>query len=187
MNLTQPQAANDRSMSHIHGFPPLCGDAPKILILGSMPGKASLRASEYYAFPRNAFWQIMRVLIGIDEDQPYRARCDMLQRQGIAVWDVLQACTRVSSLDADIDSKTIVTNDFAGFLSQHASIQAVYFNGATAEQLYRRHVLATLPGRLSKLELNRLPSTSPAHAAMSFESKLAAWRQILDYASRLDP
>ena len=148
-----------------------------------MPGNASLAAGEYYAHPRNAFWPIMEALFGAAADAPYAARLAVLQGRHVALWDVLAACQRPGSLDARIDRDSIVVNDLAGFLGRHGQVRAVFFNGATAATLYRRHVLPELDERGSGLPTIRLPSTSPAHAARSFAAKLAAWRVLLREAS----
>ena len=165
-------------MSRVHSFPPIAGPDAESLVLGSMPGKASLRANQYDAHPRNAFWPIIEELFGIRVDLPYEQRCRRLQQQRLAVWDVLKTCTRSSSLDSDIDPGSMVANDLAGFFNSHPAIRAVYFNGAMAEQSFRRHVLAMLPAAVSALPMIRLPSTSPANASFSFEQKLNAWRQL---------
>lgn len=161
-----------------YSFPPLVGNAPKVLVLGSMPGVASLEAQQYYAHPRNAFWPIMAAIFELDSDAPYVTRCQQLTDAGVAVWDVLKACHRPGSLDQHIDAATIEANDFNVFLKQHPSIEAICFNGSKAEQLFCRSVLANL---LSVPALEKLPSTSPAHAAMSFPQKLAAWQRIKVY------
>ena len=163
-------------LADIAGFPPLAQPAARVLILGSMPGKASLTAGQYYAHPRNAFWPIFGELLGAYPNLAYAERCQILTDQGIAVWDVLKSCRRPSSLDADIDKASIVANDFAAFFAGHPHLKQVYFNGATADLSFRRHVAATLD--LRHLHFQRLPSTSPAHAAMSFQQKLAVWRII---------
>lgn len=170
-------------MTRIHGFPPIAGAASRVLILGSMPGKASLRAGAYYAHPHNAFWKIIGVLYGIDATAPYARRTAALRRHGVAVWDVLASCTRETSLDSDIDAGSIVANDFAAFFRAHPRIRTVCFNGAKAESCYRKHVLATLIGT-EEFEYHRLPSTSPAHAAMSYARKVAAWRAVLEAPSQ---
>ena len=103
----------------------------------------------------------------------------MLVEHGIALWDVLRACARPGSLDADIVESSIVPNDFQSFFELHRGIEAVYFNGAKAEHAYRRHVHPSLRGRAAGIDLTRLPSTSPAHAALYFEAKLAAWRVMV--------
>jgi len=167
----------------IHSFPPIVNRNARILVLGSMPGRESLRARQYYAHPRNAFWRIMEALFDIDANLPYDARCQSLVERHVALWDVLHACTRSSSLDSDIDEASIIPNDFQQFLTSHQNIQAICFNGAKAETIYQKHVLPRLPGDLAQLPLIRLPSTSPAHAALDFQEKLKRWRVILRYLS----
>lgn len=142
-----------------------------------MPGVESLRAGQYYAHPRNAFWRIMGDLVGASADLPYSTRTLKLRQSGIALWDVLAACVRPGSLDASIDERSIIANDLVAFLAQHSNIRHVFFNGATAERSFQRHVAPAL--ETGALRLQRLPSTSPAHAAMSYPKKLQAWRGIL--------
>lgn len=164
-------------MSLSHGFPPVAAPGARLLILGSMPGQASLRAGQYYAHERNAFWRIMGDLLGAGPDLPYAQRLERLTAAGIALWDVIAACERAGSLDADIVRRSVAPNDFGVFFAVHRDISRVFFNGAAAETAFRRHVLAGLAG--SSLRLARLPSTSPAHAACSYADKLAAWSAIL--------
>ncbi len=165
-------------MSRVFSFPPLARPDATRLILGSMPGTASLQADQYYAHPRNAFWRIMGGLFGIPVDWGYEQRCTALLEQGIAVWDVLKACDRPGSLDSNIDRSTLASNDFAGFFAAHPAIQTVFFNGATAENLFKRHVIPTLDTSPASIRTIRLPSTSPAHAALNLEQKLERWRLI---------
>jgi double-stranded uracil-DNA glycosylase len=167
-------AMNERARS----FPPIAAPDARVLVLGSMPGLASLAAGRYYAHPRNAFWPIIGRIIGIPEDADYATRVEALRDAGIALWDVLQSCRRRGSLDSAIEADSIVANDLSGFLLQHAHVSRICFNGATAESCFRRHVsLAALPG--PSPEIMRLPSTSPAHAGMDFAAKLAAWQAAL--------
>jgi hypoxanthine-DNA glycosylase len=161
-----------------YGFEPIAAPNARVLVLGSMPGVVSLRAGEYYAHPRNAFWRIIEALFGISVALPYGERCRRLLEHRIAVWDVLHACRRSGSLDSSIVESSIVANDFPGFFAAHRGIQAVYFNGAKAESAYRRYVHPTLPVRAMGMGLTRLPSTSPAHASLSFDDKLERWRII---------
>lgn len=161
----------------IVSFPPIATPAARALILGSMPGVASLQAGEYYAHPRNAFWPIMAGVLGLDAAARYDDRIVALQSAGIALWDVLRACRRSGSLDSDIEPDSIEVNDFAAFFAAHPRITRVCFNGGTAERYYRRFVPAILTR--PDLHYTRMPSTSPAHAAMSFAGKAAAWRTAL--------
>lgn len=143
-----------------------------------MPGKASLSARQYYAHPRNQFWPIVGELLGLDPTGAYEARLAAICSADLALWDVLESCTRASSLDSAIVAASVVPNDFASFLSAHPQIRKICFNGRTAEQLFEKHVLPGLPAG-PKIERLRLPSTSPAHAALPFAVKLSAWRAIL--------
>jgi TDG/mug DNA glycosylase family protein len=165
-------------MPHIQGFPPISRPDAGTLILGSMPSRESLLQRRYYAHPRNSFWPIISELFGI-MTLDYAQRAECLTRKGIAIWDVLQACFRSSSLDSDIDDSTIVTNDFETFYRNHSRINRVFFNGAKAESVYRRHVLPGLPTDLAAIQLQRLPSTSPANAGMTAAEKQQAWKVIL--------
>jgi len=157
-------------------FPPIATPGARILILGSMPGQASLAASQYYAHPRNAFWPLMGSLFAFDSTQDYLARVKALNDAQVAVWDVLASCQRPGSLDSAIAKDSVVANDLAGFVAAHHLIGHIFFNGGTAEKLFRRHVMPTPATR--NLRQTRLPSTSPAHAALGFVQKLAAWRAV---------
>lgn len=163
----------------LKGLPPLAGGDARVLILGSFPSAASLRAGEYYAHPRNQFWPIVAELFGIVRGDDYARRCRRLTARGIAVWDVIARCRRAGSLDAAIWDAEV--NDFAEFYRRHPRIAAVFFNGAEAEKHYRRQVdVAGPPGV-------RLPSTSPAHASMSLADKIDKWRAVKTAAKISNP
>jgi hypoxanthine-DNA glycosylase len=162
----------------IHGFPPIARPSARILILGSMPSAASLAAGEYYAHPQNQFWRIAGEICGFDPGAPYARRTAGLTTAGIALWDVIGSCVRPGSLDSAIDDDTVVVNDFAGFLASHHCIERVCFNGRKAESAWRRHVAPRLPPA-RKPEYRLLPSTSPAHAGMSYLRKLKTWRSAI--------
>jgi len=164
-------ANSDCTKKRVQGLPPIVSQKSKVLILGSMPGEASLKAGQYYAHPRNAFWPIMGELFGAGPSLPYQERVAFLQSAGIALWDSLQACLRSGSLDASITGE--VTNHFPGFFDKHPNITHVFFNGMKAERVFRRHALPALTE--DQHIFARLPSTSPAHAAMTLEAKVQAW------------
>jgi double-stranded uracil-DNA glycosylase len=165
------------AMARVTGFPPIARRDARVLILGSMPGAASLQAQQYYAHPRNALWKILGALLDFDASLPYPARKQRLLEARIALWDVLQSCRRAGSLDADIERTSRVPNDFVAFFHRHPHLTRVYFNGAAAEQVYGTLVLPTLDG--VHLTYARLPSTSPAHAAHGYADKLRAWRVVM--------
>ena len=161
-------------MSPVQSFPPIVSPQSKLLILGSMPGEASLKAGQYYAHPRNAFWHIMGELFGAGPSLPYQERVAILKSVGVALWDSLQACIRPGSLDASI--KEEVANDFPTLFAKYPNITHVFFNGSKAERSFLRHAKPTLSE--DRHVFARLPSTSPAHAAMRLESKVQAWSVV---------
>jgi len=165
-------------MKNSTGFPLVAKPDAKILILGSMPGQKSLEENQYYAHPRNSFWPIMFKLLKIDSELSYDDRKTLLIRNNIALWDVLKSCYREGSLDSDIDQSTIEPNDFKRFFSIHKHVAAVFFNGAKAEQLFKKNSLKTLKQVQQGLSFYKLPSTSPAHAALTLEQKLLQWEII---------
>ncbi|HSW12515.1 MAG TPA: DNA-deoxyinosine glycosylase [Solimonas sp.] len=163
----------------LQSFPPVVDDRAGILILGSMPGAASLKENQYYAHPRNSFWWIFGELVGAKPELPYNKRIALLQQHGIALWDVLARCERPGSLDANIIEKSIVPNDFVPFYRQYPRIWRVFFNGSKARDSYQQYVLPTLRGMDMHIEYDRLPSTSPAHAGRPPAEKLEEWRVVL--------
>lgn len=156
----------------LRGLPPVVGPAPRLLILGSFPGQASLAQSRYYAHPRNQFWPILGTLLG----EPLAAlddplRLERLMARRIALWDVLGECRRRGSLDSAI--RDARGNDLEALLDRLPRLGAVAFNGATAAR--------ALPWIESRgLAVYRLPSTSPAHAGLSLAQKLGRWRVLVD-------
>ena len=151
------------------GLPAVVGANPQVLILGSFPSEKSLDTGEYYANTRNQFWRLLGSLIGFDAELPYTERIDAVTGAGVALWDVVHSCRRVGSLDANIDRKTLVLNDFNAFLGHHPTIERGFVNGLTAYTLFQQADIA--------LPATRLPSSSGA-LTMSFADKLALWRAI---------
>jgi double-stranded uracil-DNA glycosylase len=165
-------------MSYVQSFPPIESAASRVLILGTMPGRVSLRERQYYAHPQNAFWRIAGTILGFDPASPYEARIAMMRAAKIAIWDVLKSCTRQSSLDSDIVHASAVPNDLPAFLGEHPQIRRICFNGAKAKALFARHVLPRLAPS-PEVHYVRLPSTSPANASLRWSEKLQAWQAIL--------
>ena len=164
-------------MARVHSFEPIEDRSAEILILGSMPGRASLLAGQYYAHAQNGFWRIMSELLQFDATAPYSVRVRALKSARIALWDVLHSCIREGSLDSMIERDTQIANDFRTFFRTHTKISHVFFNGAKAQACFKRHVLGSLEG--DSVSYAGLPSTSPANASMSFAEKLGAWRIML--------
>jgi double-stranded uracil-DNA glycosylase len=153
------------------GLAPVVGDGARVLVLGSFPSERSLVADQYYANRRNQFWPIMANLLEFDADGPYDERIEAVSRHGVALWDVVHSCRRVGSMDAKIDRKTLVVNDFGPLFTQHPGIDRIFVNGLTAMELFERNVETALP-------TVRLPSSSGA-LPMSFADKLARWRELI--------
>lgn len=155
----------------IRSFPSLSNPAAKVLLLGTMPGAMSLAVNEYYGHPRNNFWKLLATIFNEKFPATYQEKKEMLLRNEIAVWDVLQACERQGSLDSAILKE--VPNDFTTFLIEHPNIKLIAFNGQKAAAFFKKYVDVDL-----EYKLITLPSTSPANAGKNFEQKLAEWKVI---------
>lgn len=163
----------------IESFAAIAAPHSHTLILGTMPGVASLRHRQYYAHPRNAFWPIMAELLAFDPGADYATRTGALTAAGFAVWDVLKACIRPGSLDTAIDATSIVPNDIAAFAADHPALRRIACNGGKSAQLFRRHLQPQLERAGRRIEFIALPSTSPAHAGMPYAEKLRIWHAAL--------
>ncbi|PTN11967.1 DNA-deoxyinosine glycosylase [Nitrosomonas aestuarii] len=168
-------------MTTIYSFAPIVDRHAEILILGSMPGRASLSANQYYAYPQNAFWRIMGELLDFNPAvASYTEKTAALKKAHIALWDVLQSCRRKGSLDSSIETQSQTINDFQSFFHQYRRIRYVFFNGGKAQTCFKRYVLnKDIPDSIRWLQLTRLPSTSPANATLSFARKREQWHQLL--------
>ena len=155
------------------GFPPVSSPSARALVLGSLPGRLSLERGEYYASPQNAYWRIVAARMP-DLPPDYAGRVAALIKHRVALWDVLAAATRSGSLDAAIADDAIA-NNFRAFFHIHPHIRLIAFNGATAAKLYERYVMPTLTDAQQAIARQTLPSTSGAHASLSFAKKFARW------------
>ena len=154
----------------LRGLAPVLDARTRLVVLGSFPSVASLRAQRYYAHPQNHFWKILAALWGESlTDMPYPQRIDRLLSHGLGVWDVYAACEREGSLDSAIRHAQL--NDLPGLRERCPQLQAIAHNGGESFR-HARHT------RALGLPVYRLPSTSPANASWSFERKLAAWRDV---------
>ena len=165
-------------MTLVSSFLPIEGKSARVLILGSMPGVASLNANQYYAHPQNAFWKIIGTITGCPASASYETRIAALKQSGIAVWDVLESCIRPGSLDADIDIFSAVVNDIVALIERHPEIKTICFNGGMAEKIFNKRVLPALQD--TPIQYMRLPSTSPAHAGISLADKTKIWRKAIE-------
>ena len=164
-------------MTRIHSFAPIARRDARVLILGSVPGVKSLELLEYYAHPRNAFWEIMGALYSANRGLPYQQRLERLQDAGIAVWDVLSSAEREGSLDSAI--RHAIPNDLRGLLETCPQIELIALNGSYASKTFKRYARATLDP-LVNLRVVTLPSTSPANARVNVQRKIEVWRGVLE-------
>ena len=159
------------------GLPPIASTGTKLLVLGSFPGAVSLARGQYYAHPQNQFWRILQAIWPsspcADCASSYENKSEWLLARGLGVWDVYASCERAGSLDSAI--RHPVVNDFAGLARQCPQLRAIAHNGG--ESFKHAH-----HGAVLGLPVYKLPSTSPANARLSFERKLAAWREVMGAA-----
>ncbi len=160
-------------MPYIHSFGPLIDHDSRVLILGSMPGKASLEKGQYYAHPLNKFWALVYSNFDLPPHSLYEDRIAFLKSRKIAMWDVINQCERSGSSDSKIFNP--VTNDLEKLVVQHPNLKYILFNGKTAEKLFIRNI----KGKISTgIAFITLPSSSPANAGVSLVQKLEKWGVI---------
>jgi len=151
-----------------------------LLILGSIPGITSLQQAQYYAHPKNLFWDIMAELFDAGKERPYAERLLRLKAHRVALWDVIARCQRPGSLDSNIRAASVVVNDFQALFAQCPQLRMIVFNGKKAAALFHRLVLPELSAACrTTLQYQTLPSTSPAFAAMPAREKIDHWQQSI--------
>lgn len=156
-------------------FPPSVDADTRLLILGSLPGDASIRQGEYYAHRGNAFWHLVGDML--DEDLrglPYAMRLKRLRARHVGLWDVIESAERPGSLDSSIRGAEL--RDLGAFIARLPALRAIGFNGKTAATQGRRQL-----GDRPDLALIDLPSSSGAYAMISREKKAEAWRVLRDW------
>jgi hypoxanthine-DNA glycosylase len=164
---------------NVYSFPPVIDDRSRILILGSMPGVASLRAVQYYGNPRNYLWAILYALFDNREpDSDYEDRISFALNNGIALWDVIASCEREGSLDSSI--KQVVPNDIPGLLQRFPGIAYLVCNGTKSFTELNKH-FGSVP-EITQRRVLQLPSTSPIPTRQyrGLEDRLEAWRTLIE-------
>jgi len=156
----------------IYSFPPISDKHTKILILGTMPGKKSLKLNQYYGHGGNSFWKLMFAIFEESFSIDYNKRKNILLKNNIALWDVLKACEREGSSDNAILKEE--SNDFKTFFENHPEIKKIAFNGQNAEEYFNVY-----SNHKPDVEFISLPSTSPANTWKTFDEKLNEWKTII--------
>ena len=166
--MSRPDPVDARKSS----FDAVVDERTRLLLLGSLPGEASLARSQYYAHPQNQSWRLIGAVVGRDlVALSYEERLRALLKSGVGLWDVVRSARRKGSLDTAIrDHEPNALPDFCAALPE---LRAVAFNGGKASALGRK-ALTEGPCLIT------LPSSSPAHT-MAYERKLAQWLQLRAY------
>ena len=152
-------------------FAPVVNNDTRVLILGSLPGEISLAQGQYYAHKQNRFWHLVGDVIGEAlPDMSYADRLLRLQEHGIGLWDVVAEANRIGSLDSQI--RNHAQNDLSALVGTLPTLRAIAFNGGTAEKIGRS---ALAEEGHSPYAMLRLPSSSPAYAAIRYAEKAALW------------
>ncbi len=161
-------------MSRSSSFSPVCPPSTRVLILGSLPGAASLAAGRYYAHPQNQFWLLTGAVFGQDLSAlDYEARLAALGVVGIGLWDTVASAQRAGSLDSAL--RAVEAAALGDLIATLPGLRAIAFNGATAARIGRQALGETKPVLLD------LPSSSPAYAAMSFTDKAQQWKSLREF------
>ena len=162
------------------GFEPFVDADTRVVILGSLPGDASLTSGQYYGHPQNAFWRLVGGLIERDlAAMPYAERLGTLRDARIGLWDVIASAERIGSLDAAIRSAKAA--DLPGLIDRLPHLAAIAFNGATASRLGRRVLTSH-----TNVVMVDLPSSSAAHAKPLSE-KVQSWAILRGFLDRDTP
>ena len=157
----------------VHGFAPVFDCRNRVLILGSLPSVMSREPNFYYGHPQNRFWKVLAALFGEDLPESIPEKKQLLLSHGVAVWDVIAECDIIGSDDTSI--RNVVPADLSRIF-EAADIKAVFANGSAAARIFVKYQRAAC-GR----DIIRLPSTSPANAAWSFERLLGSWKTVKDH------
>lgn len=163
----------DKALVHVeHPFDPVWNSESKILILGSFPSVKSREQMFFYGHPRNRFWSVISMLLGVETPVTIDEKKAMLLDNHVALWDVIASCDIYGSADSSI--KNAVPNDIR-FIIENSRIERIFTNGATADKLYKKYILPA-----TGIEAVRLPSTSPANAAKSVDELVKEWAITVD-------
>ncbi len=158
----------------LKSFDYIVNDNTHTMVIGSMPGVASLNAGEYYAHKHNLFWQLVFEAFGEEYSSPdFNTKTTLLLAHGIGLWDAAKSCTRDGSLDTNI--KNVIPNDFKMLFQKYPNIKRLLFNGQKAFQLFKKYNAPLL----NDLDYIILPSTSPANASIPLCQRKQAWIRAL--------
>lgn len=176
-NNTQNKITKTFDKQLCQSFLPNIDEKSEILILGSMPGVKSLDEQQYYAHPQNRFWKLMGMFCHTDNlaELSYKNKLQILLKNKIALWDVIQSCSRKGSSDFNIKNET--PNDIQGLLKKFPNVKVICLNGNKAYSAFKKH----FPRILEQYKCYKLPSTSPANARYKLEDLYKEWQPAFSW------
>lgn len=155
-----------------HTFEPVYNKNSRVLILGTFPSVKSRENNFYYGHPQNRFWRVIAEVTSNPIPETIEDKKQLLIKNGIAIWDVIESCTISGSSDSSI--KDVVPNDISKIL-KNSNIVKIGANGTKAYDLYMKHVY-----KKTGIEIIKLPSTSPANAAWSIDRLVDEYSMFLN-------
>lgn len=159
-----------------NGLAPIDDPESEILILGTLPGKESLKIQQYYASGSNYFWRIISEVFNEAFFVNNEERISFLHKHHIALWDVLKSANRITSLDSDI--KNPIANDLKGFVDNHPKLRIICFNGKEAYNYFEKYFgFIDIP---KAIRIFSLPSTSSSNTHMTLNEKIRIWKVITE-------
>lgn len=173
-------------MERLKCLPPLVCKSTHTLILGTFPSKESLQKQQYYANPKNHFWDFLfRIydstwdcfeLVGTKVH--YDAKVKLLFDNGLGLWDIIESCEREGSSDKKI--KNEIYNKLNKFLIDYPQIKRLILTNKSLEYLKKSGELPS-----DKYQLIVLDSTSSLNPNNTFYV-LRQWMHalnLLDFVS----
>ncbi|MGB5822747.1 MAG: DNA-deoxyinosine glycosylase [Proteocatella sp.] len=157
----------EKGIQLIHDLDPIFDENSKILILGTFPSVKSREQKFFYGHPQNRFWKVLASVLEKDVAVTIDEKKSFLLKNKIAVWDVIESCQITGSSDSSI--KDVVPADISKIMNA-SKIERIFANGGTAKKLYEKYQHKVLG-----VEIEGLPSTSPANAAYSLERLVSEW------------
>ena len=164
-------------MTRKTAFAPVVDSDTRVLILGSLPGEASLAAAQYYAHPRNQFWTIVGEVVHRDlVSLAYADRLTALREAKVGLWDTVASARRAGSLDGAM--REVEAASLPDLIARLPQLRAIAFNGSTSARIGRKVL-----GNCESVTLLDLPSTSPAYCAVTVAQKQQKWNLLRKYLS----
>ena len=155
----------------VHNISPFYRKDSEILILGSFPSVKSREQKFFYAHPQNRFWKVLSEIFDDALPETVDEKKLFLERNRVALWDVIGSCDIEGSSDSSI--RNVVPNDIS-VITENAPIRAIYLNGGTSFNCFRKYLLKINPD----IPSFKLPSTSPANARFTLSMLVDEWKII---------